>query len=102
MANGEWLWQIARCYGADPSKVSAANPPKPGEISPSTTVIVPNIGSDGKIYGPPCVGTHTVQTGDTWETIALIYNADLEVLKMVNANTLTVGDELKVPLNSAQ
>jgi uncharacterized repeat protein (TIGR01451 family) len=102
VANGEWLWQIARCYGADPNKVSAANPPKPGEISPSTTVIVPNIGSDGKIYGPPCVGTHTVQTGDTWETIALIYNADLEVLKMVNANTLTVGDELKVPLNSAQ
>ncbi len=102
VAKGEWLWQIARCYGADPNKVSEANPPKPGEISPSTTVIVPNIGSDGKMYGPPCVGTHTVQAGETWESIALKYYADPEVLKMVNANTLTVGGVLKVPLNSAQ
>ncbi len=99
--NGEWLWQIARCYGADPKQVSAANPPTPAEISPNTTVTVPNIGSAGKIYGPPCVGTHTVQSGDTWESIALKYNADITVLKMVNSNTFSVGSVLKVPLNSA-
>jgi len=98
---GEWLWQIARCYGADPRKVSEANPPTPGQISPSTTVSVPNIGSAGKIYGPPCVGTHTVRSGETWNSIALKYNADATVLQMVNSNSLTVGKLLKVPLNSA-
>lgn len=101
VAAGEWLWQIARCYGADPKKVSDANPPTPGQISPNTTVTVPNIGSVGKIYGPPCVGTHTVQTGDTWNSIALKYNADTTVLQMVNANTMPVGKVLIVPLNSA-
>jgi uncharacterized repeat protein (TIGR01451 family) len=101
VAAGEWLWQIARCYGADPKKVSDANPPTPGQISPNTTVSVPNIGSVGKIYGPPCVGTHTVQSGDTWNSIALKYNADATVLQKVNANTMPVGKALIVPLNSA-
>jgi LysM repeat protein len=100
---GEWLWQIARCYGVDPAKVVQANPQlsNPAEISPNTTVTVPNIGSAGKIYGPPCVGTHTVQSGDTWNSIALKYNADPTVLQMVNSHTMTVGSVLKVPLNSA-
>ncbi len=101
VVEGEWLWQIARCYGADPNKVSDANPPTPAQISPNTTVTVPNIGSAGKIYGPPCVGPHTVQSGDTWSSIALKYNADATVLQMVNTNTLTVGSVIKVPLNSA-
>jgi LysM repeat protein len=101
VADGEWLWQIARCYGADPVKVSAANPPAPAHISPNTTVTVPNIGSVGKIYGPPCVVMYTVQTGDTWNSIAAKYNADPTVLQMANANTLTVGSVIKVPINSA-
>lgn len=100
VVEGEWLWQIARCYGADPNKVSDANPPTPAQISPNTTVTVPNIGSVGKIYGPPCVGTYTVQAGDTWNSIALKYNADATVLQMVNANAMPVGKVLKVPLNS--
>jgi uncharacterized repeat protein (TIGR01451 family) len=100
---GDWLWQIARCYGADPNKVIQANTQiaNPAQISPNTTVTVPNIGSAGKIYGPPCVGTHTVQSGDTWSSIALKYNADLTVLQMVNPKTLTPGAVLKIPLNSA-
>jgi uncharacterized repeat protein (TIGR01451 family) len=103
VANGEWLWQIARCYGADPTKVLQANPQisNPAQISPNTTINVPNIGSAGKIYGKPCVGTHTVQSGDTWASIAQKYNADATVLQKVNANTLTVGKVLVVPLNSA-
>jgi uncharacterized repeat protein (TIGR01451 family) len=103
VVEGEWLWQIARCYGTDPAKVVQANPqlPNPGQISPNTTVTVPNIGSVGKIYAPLCVGTHTVVAGDTWSSIALKYNADATVLQMVNSNTLTVGKVLKVPLNSA-
>jgi uncharacterized repeat protein (TIGR01451 family) len=100
---GEWLWQIARCYGADPAKTLQANPqlPDPRRISPDTVVTVPNIGSVSRIYGPPCVGTHTVQAGDTWASIAQKYNADPLVLQIVNANDLTVGRVLKVPLNSA-
>lgn len=101
VVDGEWLWQIARCYGADPNQVSDANPPTPAQISPNTTVSVPNIGSVGKIYGPPCVGMHTVQTGDTWVSIAQKYNADPTVLQIVNRNILTVGQVIKVPLNSA-
>jgi LysM repeat protein len=100
---GEWLWQIARCYGADPAKTIQANPQlaDPRRISPDMIVTVPNIGSAGRIYGPPCVGTHTVQAGETWASIAQKYNADALVLQIVNGNDLTVGRVLKVPLNSA-
>lgn len=103
VVDGEWLWQIARCYGTDPDKVRQANPQisNPNQISPGTTVTVPNIGSTGKIYGSPCVGVHTVQSGDTWNSLALKYNADPTVLQMVNSNTMAVGSVLKVPLNSA-
>lgn len=102
--SGEWLWQIARCYGADPAKTMNANPQltDPGFISPNTTVTVPNIGSAGAIYGPPCVKTHTVQAGDTWNSIALIYKADPFILQIVNANNLTIGRIIKVPINSAK
>jgi hypothetical protein len=64
-------------------------------------VNVPNIGSAGKIYGPPCVATYTVQSGDTWNSIAQKYNADPGILRMVNSSTLSAGSVLKVPLNSA-
>ncbi len=98
---GEWLWQIARCYGTDPSKVVQANPQlsNPAQISPDSLVNVPNIGSAGTIYGQPCVVTHTVQPGETWESIAQQYNADLAILKMVNKNVLS--NQVIVPRNSA-
>ena len=100
---GEWLWQIARCYGAKYDTVRTANPQllDPNRISPDTTVTIPNIGSEGRIFGPPCVGTHTVQSGETWVSIAQKYNADPIVLQTVNKNNLAVGTVLKVPLNSA-
>ncbi|HSM71967.1 MAG TPA: LysM peptidoglycan-binding domain-containing protein [Anaerolineales bacterium] len=103
VAKGEWLWQIARCYGADPGKTVQANTQlaDPAMISPDMTVTVPNIGTVGNIYGPPCVGTHIVQSGETWESIALKYNADPLVLQIVNAYSMPVGTEIKVPLNSA-
>ena len=101
---GEWLWQIARCYGADPKQVVLANPqlPNPAQILPGITVSVPNIGAGGRtIYGPPCVGTHTVQSGETWTSIAQLYNADVLVLQDVNQGVLSTGRVLKIPLNSA-
>ena len=101
---GEWLWQIARCYGADPKQVILSNPqlPNPAQIKPGITVTVPNIGAGGRIiYGPPCIGTHTVQSGETWSSIAQLYNADPVILQDVNPGVLSVGRVLKVPLNSA-
>jgi uncharacterized repeat protein (TIGR01451 family) len=102
--DGEWLWQIARCYGVDPNKVIAANPqlPNPSQISRGIVLSVPNIGSAGTIYGPPCVVKHTVKSGETWNSIAQLYNADPAILQMANANTMNVGSDVNVPRNSAR
>jgi uncharacterized repeat protein (TIGR01451 family) len=100
---GEWLWQIARCYGADPVKTVEANRQlsNPAEIKEGMTVTVPNIGSYGTAHitssSQPCVTMHTVQSGDTWNSIAAKYGADPSFLQMVNANTMTVGTQVKVP-----
>lgn len=101
--DGDWLWQIARCYGADPTKVVGANSQlaNPAQIKPGMIITVPNIGSNGTMYGTPCVVKHTVKAGDTWASIALLYNADATVLQIANSNTLTVGDEINIPRNSA-
>ena len=103
VAAGDWLIQIARCYGADYQEVRKANPQitNPAIISPALIVTIPHIGSAGPIYGPPCVGFHTVQAGDTWASIAQKYNADLHILQWVNPGALYVGRVLKVPLHSA-
>ncbi len=101
--DGDWLWQIARCYGADPIKVVEANTQlsDPAQIKPGMTITVPNIGSKGTIYSAPCVVKHTVKTGETWVSIAQLYNADAAVLQIANSNTLTVGQEINIPRNSA-
>jgi uncharacterized repeat protein (TIGR01451 family) len=103
VAVGEWLIQIGRCYGANFEELRNANPQiaDPDFILPSMVVTVPRIGSAGRIYGPPCITFHTVQSGDTWEAIAQRYNADVVVLRKVNPVTLTAGISIKVPLNSA-
>lgn len=98
---GEWLWQIARCYGADPAKTVAANSQlsNPAQLSPGMIVNVPNIGSNGTVHAPPqpCVTLHLVQSGDTWSSIAAKYGADANFTQWVNSSNLTVGKEVKVP-----
>jgi LysM repeat protein len=104
VAVGEWLIQIVRCYGATFDEVRNANPQiaDPDFILPSMSVTVPRIGSGGRIYGPPCITFYNVQSGDTWESIAQKFNADLTVLRLVNpGGTLSAGRSLKIPLNSA-
>lgn len=102
---GEWMLQIARCYGADFNALRNANPQvkDPAKIWPVDVLTVPNIGSNGKIYGPPCVIFITAQAGDTWESIAQRYNARVDVLKEANPKITTVsgGDPIRVPINSA-
>ncbi len=105
VVSGEWLYQIARCYGADIKATLATNPQirDPHWILPAMTVTVPNIGSNGTIYGPPCAGYYVVQVGDTWENIATRFNADVVVLKAANRaiSSPSNGNCLKIPLNSA-
>lgn len=103
VAVGEWLIQIVRCYGATFDEVRNANPQiaDPDFILPAMTVTVPRIGSSGKIYGPPCITFHTVQSGDTLASLAQKYNADLAVLQKANPGGLVVGKQAKIPLNSA-
>ncbi|MGE5249173.1 MAG: NBR1-Ig-like domain-containing protein [Bacteroidota bacterium] len=104
VVKGEWLIQIARCFGADATAVSRANPQiiDPDEISPDEVLTIPNIGSSGTIYGPPCITFHTVQSGDTWNSIAQKYNADVVVLQAANrGESLSAGNQIRVPLNSA-
>ena len=98
VVEGEWLWQIARCYGADPKQVVQDNPlPDPTELMPGTTVTVHNVGSKGPSYGSPCVTIHRAQTGDTWESIASQYNADIALLQKANPGGLSPGIDIKVP-----
>lgn len=103
VAVGEWLIQIVRCYGATFDEVRNANPQiaDPDFILPAMTVTVPRIGSAGKIYGPPCITFYTVQSGDTWASLAQKYNADLVVLQKANPGGLVVGKQARIPLNSA-
>lgn len=103
VAVGEWLIQIGRCYGAAFEDIRNANPQiaDPDFILPSMIVTIPRIGSAGRIYGPPCITFYTVQSGDTWASIAQRYNADLVVLQKVNPVTLSAGTVIKIPLNSA-
>jgi ELWxxDGT repeat protein len=100
---GDWLMQIARCYGADYKSVRRANPQiwNPAMIWSGQVVSVPNIGSAGTIYGPPCVVFHTAVAGDTWESLAQQYNARVDILKRVNSGGLFTGANIKVPINSA-
>lgn len=100
---GEWLIQIGRCYGADFTALRNANPQvaDPNLILPAQSITVPNIGSNGTIYGPPCIVFHTAQTGDTWDSIAQKYNADVVVLQAANKNvTIANGVRIRVPINS--
>jgi uncharacterized repeat protein (TIGR01451 family) len=101
---GEWLFQIARCYGTRYSDVHDANPQinDPDLILPFMIVTVPRIGSVGNIYGPhKCITFYTVQSGDTWASIAQKFNADIVVLQRANPVAFASGVVLKVPLNSA-
>jgi len=103
VVDGEWMIQIARCYGADYHEVRLANSqiPDPNQIKPGTIISVPRAGSVGTVFGPPCIVFHTVASNDIWSSIASTYNADLVVLQAANPGSLLVGRVLKVPKNSA-
>lgn len=108
---GEWLWQIARCYGADPRQVILANSQlaNPAQLSAGDIVTVPDIGSERAIFGPQqgdgptpsCVPKYTIQSGDTWASIASKFTASPTLLQSVNPGiALSPGNVVRVPINS--
>lgn len=103
VAKGEWLMQISRCYGVRLSDLVAANRQiaDPNVILPSMIVTVPNVGSATKPFGPPCVIFVPVVSGDTWASLAQKHNANETVLRLANPGGLVVGQQARIPLNSA-
>jgi LysM repeat protein len=104
VAKGEWLIQIGRCYGVSLNQLISANGSQiqdPSLILPSMLLTVPNLGSAGTIYGSPCITFVTVQSGDTFASLAQRYNAREDVLRLANPGGLVVGQQARIPLNSA-
>ena len=103
VAKGEWLIQIGRCYGVSLNELISANPQvqDPSMILPSMLLTVRHLGSAGTIYGSPCITFVTVQSGDTWESLAQRFNARVDVLKLANPGGLVAGQQARIPLNSA-
>jgi LysM repeat protein len=104
VAKGEWLIQIGRCYGVSLNELISANGSQiqdPSLILPSMLLTVRNLGSAGTIYGSPCITFITVQNGDTFPSLAQRYNAREDVLRLANPGGLVVGQQARIPLNSA-
>lgn len=98
VSRGEWLLQIARCYGVAYESLRAANYiPNPDYILPGAIVTVPNIGSQGPIVGPPCVVTYNVVAGDTWDSLAQRYRTSTAILQRANPGALSIGRSIWVP-----
>jgi LysM repeat protein len=95
---GEWLIQISRCYGVTYESLAAANPrANPHLIYPGETLTIPNIGSVGRIIGPPCVVAYTVAAGDTWESLAQRFATTTAILQRANPGPLSVGRSIWAP-----
>ena len=82
---GEWLLQIARCYGTTAYAIRAHNYiPYPDIIYPGQPLTIPNVGSVGSYDGPPCIQKYEVKTGDTLAEIAAAHNITESELARVN------------------
>lgn len=98
VSRGEWVLQIARCYSVTYESVLAANHlPNPDYILPGAILTIPNIGSLGRITGPPCVVSYSVVAGDTWDSLALRYGTTPAILRRANPGALAVGRSIWVP-----
>jgi LysM repeat protein len=98
VSRGEWLLQIARCYGASYQAVWAANRlPNPDYILPGAVIVVPGAGSQGSITGPPCVVAHMVVAGDTWQSLAQRYATTTAILQRANPGALSIERSVWVP-----
>ncbi len=82
---GEWLMQIARCYGTTVSAIRAHNYIyNPDYIYPGQVLYIPDIGSVGPYYGTACVDYHMVEAGETLESIAAAHSISQSELARIN------------------
>lgn len=81
----EWLYQIARCYGASPQEIATTNNlAHPGWIMAGEVWNIPNVGSVSTPVGAPCLIFYTVVQGDTLISIAERYHIPLDMLVFAN------------------
>ncbi len=101
---GDWLMQIARCYGADYAAVRRANPQlaNPNWIKPGAVITVPNVGSEGEAHGSPCVAEYTVALGDTWLGLADQFGTTAVILRRINPGPLLAADKIIVPAHPTE
>lgn len=98
VSRGEWLLQIARCYGVPYLALRNANAiPNPDYIIPGQIITVPSAGSQGAITGPACVVAYTVVAGDTWESLAQRHGTTTAILQRANPGPLIIGRSIWVP-----
>ena len=83
---GEWLLQIARCYGTSPESIVYANHiPYPSWIMIGDIFIIPNVGDVSQPFNDgACIIWYTVKAGDTLQSIAAAYTVDLDMLVKAN------------------
>ena len=85
VVSGEWLLQIARCYGTTVQTIRQHNSiPYPDRIFPGQVLDIREIGSAGPYLGPPCIQSHTVAAGETITSIAEMYGITASELARVN------------------
>lgn len=100
---GEWLRQIARCYGASEAEIIEANEIKNPNLIyyPGRVLEIPNAGSVGPIIGPPCIDVYFVQSGDTVYSIAQAFGIREHDLRRINQirfpHHIYVGQRLVIP-----
>jgi LysM repeat protein len=101
---GDWLMQIARCYGTEYAALRRANPQiySADYILPGSMVTVPNVGSVGEIKGSPCVAEYTVEAGETWLGLAEQFGTTAVILQRINPGPLLAGGKIIVPAHNIQ
>jgi LysM repeat protein len=102
VVQGEWIIQIARCYGTSAQAILLANRIyNPDLIYPGQELKIPNVGSEGTNQGTPCVKTYHVKSGDTPASIAEDFGMNQSEFMRVNAipwpNGFYVGQFIVIP-----
>jgi LysM repeat protein len=101
---GDWLIQIARCYGTTVQAIRNANYIyNPNYLLPGQILTIPNVNSLGTFTGPSCLQRYTVKAGDTTASVAAQHGITESELRRVNGmpypngNFLRVGQVIVVP-----